>query len=120
MEAEKDLPKSEATLKYEEKVRSINMYLKTNFPEQNTVVETITEENSHPLVWPIEKTKKVERIIVHHTAENNPNGKDDLTLIRGIYYYHAVVRGWGDIGYNYLIGQRGKIYEGRAGGDYVV
>lgn len=46
--------------------------------------------------------------------------KDDFTLIRGIYYYHTMVRGWGDIGYNYLIGQRGQIYEGRAGGDYNV
>lgn len=119
MEAEKDIPKSAATLKYEEKVRNISMYLKTNFPEQNTTVDMVTEENGHPLVWPIEKTKKVERIIIHHTAENNPSSKDDLALIRGIYYYHAVVRGWGDIGYNYLIGQRGKIYEGRAGGDYV-
>jgi N-acetylmuramoyl-L-alanine amidase len=29
-----------------------------------------------------------------------------------------MVRGWGDIGYNYIVGQRGQIYEGRAGGDY--
>ena len=45
---------------------------------------------------------------------------DDMTLLRAIYQYHAVSRGWGDIGYNYIIGQRGQIYEGRAGGDYVV
>lgn len=120
MEAEKDIPKSAATLKYEEKVRNISMYLKTNFPEQNTAVDMIEEENGHPLVWPIEKTKKVEKIVIHHTAEDNRSNKDDLALIRGIYYYHSVVRGWGDIGYNYLIGQRGQIYEGRAGGDYVV
>jgi len=41
-------------------------------------------------------------------------------MVRAIYAYHAVSRGWGDIGYNYLVGQRGKIYEGRAGGDYVI
>lgn len=57
---------------------------------------------------------------IHHTAENNQTNKDDLALIRGIYYYHTIVRGWGDIGYNYLVGQRGQIYEGRAGGDYNV
>lgn len=62
----------------------------------------------------------MERIVIHHTAENNQTDRDDLTLIRGIYYYHTIVRGWGDIGYNYLVGQRGQIYEGRAGGDYNV
>lgn len=40
-------------------------------------------------------------------------------MIRGVYRYHAVSRGWGDIGYNYIVGQNGRIYEGRAGGDYV-
>ena len=46
--------------------------------------------------------------------------KSDADLIRGIYAYHTLSRQWGDIGYNYLVGQRGRIYEGRAGGDYVV
>lgn len=119
-EAEKDKPKSDATLKYEARVRDIRTHLATDFPEQDKAIETVASENGHPLVWPIEKTKQVERIVIHHTAENNQTNKDDLTLIRGIYYYHAMVRGWGDIGYNYLVGQRGQIYEGRAGGDYNV
>lgn len=120
LEADKDKPKSEATLAYEAKNRAITSHLATSFPEQDRAIEKITEENGHPLVWPIEKTKQVERIVIHHTAENNQSNKDDLWLIRGIYYYHTVVRGWGDIGYNYLVGQRGQIYEGRAGGDYNV
>lgn len=120
IEADKDKPKSEATLKYEAKIRSITMHLATEFPEQDGVIETIRSEGDHSLVWPIEKTKQVERIVIHHTAENNQTSKDDLTLIRGIYYYHTIVRGWGDIGYNYLVGQRGQIYEWRAGGDYNV
>lgn len=77
-------------------------------------------ENGHTLVWPIQKVKKVNRIIVHHTAENIDNNKTDEELIRAIYMYHAVTRWWWDIGYNFLIGQSGKIYEGRSGGDYVV
>lgn len=120
LEANKDKPKSEATLKYEAKNQIIATHLATNFPEQDRAIETIRDENGHPLVWPIQKTKQVERIVIHHTAENNQTSKDDLGLIRGIYYYHTIVRGWGDIGYNYLIGQRGQIYEGRAGGDYTV
>lgn len=120
LEAEKDKPKSEATLTYEAKNLAIATHLATDFPEQDQAIERIKEENGHELVWPIEKTKQVERIIIHHTAEDNQKNRDDLTLIRGIYYYHTIVRGWGDIGYNYLVGQRGQIYEGRAGGDYNV
>ena len=40
-----------------------------------------------------------------------------MTTIRGIYYWHAVVLGWGDIGYNYLVDPAGTVYEGRYGGD---
>lgn len=120
LEANKDKPKSDATLKYEAKNLAIAAHLATNFPEQDKAIERVNSENGHELVWPIEKTKQVERIVIHHTAEDNMKNKDDLALIRGIYYYHTVVRGWGDIGYNYLVGQRGQIYEGRAGGDYNV
>lgn len=113
-EANKDKPKSDATLKYEQKVSNIRTYLATNFPDQDRAIETVSTDNGHALVWPIEKTKQVDHITIHHTAENNQTNKDDLALIRGIYYYHTIVRGWGDIGYNYLVGQRGQIYEGRA------
>jgi hypothetical protein len=117
---EKDVQKSDAALQYEQKIKNIRTYLAENFPDQDRVIETKNTENGRPLVWPIEKTKQVERIIVHHTAENNQSNRDDLALIRGIYYYHTIVRGWGDIGYNYLVGQRGDIYEGRAWGDYSI
>lgn len=56
---------------------------------------------------------------MHHTAESLDQDADDMTLLRAIYLYHARSRGWGDIGYNYVIGQRGIIYEGRYGGDFV-
>lgn len=61
----------------------------------------------------------VEKIIIHHTAGSN-GGSDSAAVVRGIYYFHAVVNGWGDIGYNYLVDPAGKIYEGRYGGDGVV
>ncbi len=69
-------------------------------------------------VWPIEIVTP-EKFIVHHTA-GDPGTSDPPATIRAIYYWHAVVLGWGDIGYNYLIDQNGTIYEGRAGGDGVV
>ncbi len=59
----------------------------------------------------------VKKMIVHHTVFNDPNPK---VAVRAIYYYHAKVYGWSDIGYNFLIDRSGNIYEGRYGGDGVV
>jgi len=68
--------------------------------------------------WPAEY-RPVRKFVVHHTA--TPNGDlDPAATVRAIYYYHAVTRGWGDIGYNYLIDTEGRIYEGRRGGEGVV
>ncbi|MDP9021241.1 MAG: cell wall-binding repeat-containing protein [Actinomycetota bacterium] len=55
---------------------------------------------------------------VHHTARLNRSGDDPAAVVRGIYAYHVDVRGWDDIGYQYLIDPHGRIYEGRwSGGD---
>ncbi len=59
------------------------------------------------------------KFIIHHTAGENAN-TDPMATIRAIQHWHAVARGWGDIGYNYLIDSKGNIYEGRAGGDGIV
>lgn len=69
-------------------------------------------------IWPREYVDpKV--FIVHHTAGTD-GGTDPSATIRAIYYWHAVVLGWGDIGYNYLIDPDGNIYKGRAGTTGVV
>lgn len=60
----------------------------------------------------------IQKFIVHHTAGSN-GGSNPKAVIQSIYYFHAVVLGWGDIGYNYLIDPQGRIYEGRFGGDAV-
>ncbi len=88
-------------------------------PDVNSTQSIVRYEDKNKLTWPIERTKKVDRIIIHHTAENLMQDADDKTLLRAIYLYHTKSRWWGDIGYNYIIGQRGDIYEWRAGGDYV-
>jgi hypothetical protein len=68
--------------------------------------------------WPPEY-ESVTHIIIHHTA--TPNSDTDWAArVRSIWYYHALERGWGDIGYNLLIDPLGNIYEGRAGGDDVI
>ncbi|MBC7498551.1 N-acetylmuramoyl-L-alanine amidase [Candidatus Gracilibacteria bacterium] len=95
-------------------------YLIKNGGAATEIVSLKRTENGHPLVWPIENTRQVSRIVIHHTAQSLDSTKTDAEMIRGIYAYHTLSREWGDIGYNYLIGQRGLIYEGRAGGDYAV
>ncbi|MBA2758834.1 MAG: SH3 domain-containing protein [Chloroflexia bacterium] len=72
---------------------------------------------SYGEIWP-PTYQTVSHIIIHHTA--TPNSQDIPTAIRSIYYYHAVIQEWGDIGYNYLVGRDGRIYEGRYGGQNVI
>ncbi len=71
-------------------------------------------------IWPPEYATP-EVFIIHHTAGSNgqPSLDQAKAVIRGIYYYHTVIRGWGDIGYNYLIDTAGHVFEGRFGGDGV-
>ncbi|MGH9457662.1 MAG: N-acetylmuramoyl-L-alanine amidase [Thermoanaerobaculia bacterium] len=58
---------------------------------------------------------RVTHAVVHHTAGANDLPDWDAE-VRNIWHYHTVTRGWGDIGYNYLITPTGVVYEGRAGG----
>jgi len=68
------------------------------------------------LRWPLEENQTTRKFIVHHTGEVTDETRDPMELMRAIYYYHTVTRGWGDIGYHYVIDKQGNIYEGRAGG----
>ncbi|HID86335.1 MAG TPA: SpoIID/LytB domain-containing protein, partial [Anaerolineae bacterium] len=65
--------------------------------------------------WPPEY-REPRVFIVHHTVTPN-DPVDPAAMVRAIYYYHAVTRGWGDIGYNFLVDQWGNIYQGRYPGD---
>ena len=60
----------------------------------------------------------VQKAVVHHTVTDD-GGTNISATIRSIYYYHAVTRGWGDIGYSYLVDKFGNIWTGRQGGDGV-
>lgn len=54
--------------------------------------------------------------IVHHTDGSNSYTQSQAPgIVRGIWNYHTYTRGWGDIGYNFLIDKFGTVYEGRSG-----
>lgn len=92
------------------------------YPHEFKTVRTVTKDASgNKLLWPQSYSSEVKLIVVHHTALTvNGDVRTPLERIRALYQYHAGSLGWGDIGYHYLIDEEGTIYEGRAGGDYVV
>ncbi len=89
------------------------------YDEELAIEDIVTHEGGEKLSWALEYPEDVDKIIIHHTATTS-NLDDPEAAIRAIYYYHAITRGWGDIGYNYIIDQYGNIYEGRYGGEGVV
>ncbi len=68
--------------------------------------------------WWTPRYQTVRHAIVHHSETSNV--ENPTQAMRAIYYYHAVTRGWHDIGYNYLVDRFGNIYQGRAGGQNIV
>jgi hypothetical protein len=54
---------------------------------------------------------------MHHTADGNNYTADDVPGDHALdVRYHAVSRGWGDIGYNVIVDKFGRLWEGRYGG----
>lgn len=52
------------------------------------------------------------KLVVHHTDTTNAD-PDPAATIRAIYRYHVVTQGWADIGYNFLVDESGRTWEGR-------
>ena len=64
--------------------------------------------------WPPEFAP-TRTLTVHHTAGVN-NDPDPAATVRAIYHFQAIGQDWGDIGYNILIDEAGRAYEGRWSG----
>ncbi|XP_022286899.2 peptidoglycan-recognition protein SC2-like [Crassostrea virginica] len=63
--------------------------------------------------------KPASLFFIHHTAGHSCHDFDTcVTALKGIQNFHMDTRGWDDIGYSFLVGQDGQIYEGR-GWDHV-
>ncbi len=52
-------------------------------------------------------------LTIHHTYTPNNDSLSMAGRVRQIQSYHIDVRGWCDIGYHFLVGQDGQVYQGR-------
>jgi hypothetical protein len=54
---------------------------------------------------------------VHHTdTSNSYTSGQAAAMVRSVYAFHVLSRGWSDIGYNFLVDKFGRVFEGRYGG----
>ncbi len=59
---------------------------------------------------------RVRALFVHHTDTINSYSRvQAYAQVRAIYAFHTKVRGWNDIGYNFLVDRYGRVFEGRRG-----
>jgi hypothetical protein len=61
---------------------------------------------------------RADHLVVHHSADANALRSGESAWsdrVRAIWSFHAYSRGWGDVGYNWLVDPNGVIYEGRNG-----
>lgn len=107
----------EAFKKKQEKNNQINDILLNEYKIYDNIWDVISYENWRKLAWPINKSKDIKAIVIHHTTWNYT---DSYQALKDIYKYHTLTRQWWDIGYNYLIWLNWEIFEWRAGWDYVV
>jgi len=67
--------------------------------------------------WDPEYAPTLKAATIHHTADSNDYTAADVpAMMRSIYTYHTVGRGWGDLGYNVIVDKFGRLWEGRYGG----
>lgn len=94
----------------------------TDYPAEFKVASTVTKDaQGRSYAWPIQYSPEVRLLTVHHSAlliQGDP--RPAVERVRALYKYHAQNRGWGDIGYHYVIDESGQVYEGRQGGKFVV
>ena len=103
----------------------------TDHPEDFTTTGAVVThtENGQELHWDRTYSEDIKKIILHethsdaffdHNRDGHVDAADAAAKVRGILYDHTVTRGWGDIGYHFLIDRFGTIYEGKSGGPFVV
>jgi N-acetylmuramoyl-L-alanine amidase len=58
--------------------------------------------------------RPVPKVFIHHTETGRCYTLETCkAIVKSVQNYHMDTRGWADIGYNFLVGDDGNIYEGR-------
>lgn len=110
-------PETQSSQRVQDCLQAQNQYPQ----EFKTTGNTVRQDANGNLRWPHQYSPSIKLLVVHHTAiANSGQTRSGLDEVRALYAYHANSRGWGDVGYHYLIDQNGQIYEGKSGGLYVV
>lgn len=99
--------------------------LEKKFAKELKIIRTVTKNSKgKKLKWPLEYAEKTRKIVIHHTATTDEalvastgttKRQNYKQIVNNIYRYHALTRGWGDVGYHYIIDPDGRVYEGRYG-----
>ena len=100
-------------------------FLLEKTPNEQKVDEYRESSSGNFLKWPESIHKGKSKIIIHHTADDNTAlltwwTGSAIKQLQDIYKYHALTKGRGDIGYNFIIDPFGNIYEWRAWWAWVV
>ncbi|XP_073417362.1 peptidoglycan recognition protein 3-like isoform X2 [Dendrobates tinctorius] len=93
--------------------KSIGISFIGNFLSCPTIVTRAQWGGKNPTCRSYLRTP-VPNVIIHHTEGAFCNSRTTCSAqVRNIQNYHMKSRGWCDIGYNFLIGEDGLVYEGR-------
>jgi N-acetylmuramoyl-L-alanine amidase len=59
-------------------------------------------------------SRPIPRVFIHHTESAGCTSQSSCSAaVKSIQNYHIDSKGWADIGYNFLVGEDGNVYEGR-------
>ncbi|XP_075041960.1 peptidoglycan-recognition protein SC2-like [Mixophyes fleayi] len=93
--------------------------------QENKAIYTLSSERCPNIIsksaWGAKKTSCRDRlsnpvpwVIIHHTAGASCNTKAScISQVKGIQNFHMNSNKWCDVGYNFLVGNDGSVYEGR-------
>ena len=86
-------------------------------PGQPAIIARSAWAGSHAPPAVVPGYGEVMMAFVHHTDSLNDYSAGEVaSIIEGMYVFHRYVRGWHDIGYNFVVDLFGRIWEARWGG----
>lgn len=86
-------------------------------PNAPTIITRAQWGADESRVGGVSTASEIHGVVIHHTEGSNTYSQaESAQQVRGILDYHTRVRGWADIGYNFLVDRYGQVFEARHGG----